>query len=527
MRLKALFSLGLVFLLGGGNLAVASDLGLAEAVKKGDKEATRSLLGQKNVDVNAAQSDGATALHWAVHWDDLETAELLIRAGANVNAANDYGATPLWLASSNGNAAMVKKLLQAGANPNAALRLGETPLMAAAGIIGSVEVVKLLLAAGADVNAKEAHGGQSVLMWAVAKKRPEVVKVLIGQGADVGARSTGGFTPLLFAAQQGNVDSARLLLAAGADVNETSPDKESPLLVATASRHEKLAIFLIEKGADLNAVDYSGYTALHYATYRRGSREYYAASGGRNSVELLKALLAHGANPNARIVRDAKHELTPPIDQPYLRSPTRVVKADTRGGTTPVGATPFYLAALSRNPTAMRVLAAGGGDPNLGATETVYFLGGSGRRVNYMAGTTPLMSAAGVDEIGPNWNDLPEEEEKQALEAVKVAIELGADINAANEYGLTALHGAAFIGADSIIQFLMEKGANPELMDKHGQTPLSIARHVVTTGHGDNLDVRARRFRPFTSDLLVKLGAIPLEKSAVQVLRELKSDLLK
>ena len=516
MRLKALFSLGLVFLLGGGNLAAASDLGLAEAVKKGDKEATRSLLGQKNVDVNAAQSDGATALHWAVHWDDLETAELLIRAGANVNAANDYGATPLWLASSNGNAATVKKLLQAGANPNAALRLGETPLMAAAGSIGSVEIVKLLLAAGADVNVKEAHGGQSGLMWAVAKKHPEVVKVLIGQGADVRARSTGGFTPLLFAAQQGNVESARLLLAAGADVNETSPDKESPLLVATASRHAKIAIFLIEKGADLNAVDYSGYTALHYA-----------ASGGRNSVELLKALLAHGANPNTRIVRDAKHELTPPIDQPYLRSTTRVVKAGTRGGTTPVGATPFYLAALSRNPTAMRVLAAGGGDPNLGTTETVYFLGGSGRRVNYMAGTTPLMASAGVDEIGPNWNDLPEEEEKLALEAVKVAIELGVDINAANEYGLTALHGAAFIGADSIIQFLMEKGANPELMDKHGQTPLSIARHVITTGLGDNLDVRARRFRPFTSDLLVKLGAIPLEKSAVQVLRELKSDLLK
>ncbi len=525
MRLKALFSLGLVFLLGGGNLVAAGDLELAEAVKKGDKEAARSLLGQKDVDVNAAQSDGATALHWAVHWDDLETAELLIRAGANVNAANDYGATPLWLASSNGNAAMVKMLLQAGANPNAPLRLGETPLMAAAGIIGNVEIVELLLAAGADVDAKEAQGGQSALMWAVAKKHPEVVEVLIGHGADVGARSTGGFTPLLFAAQQGNVESAGLLLAAGADVNEASADKESSLLVAAASRHEKIAIFLIENGADLNAVDYSGYTALHYAAYRPESREYYAASGG-NSAELLKALLAHGANPNARIVRDARQELTPPIDQPYLRSPTRVVTAGTRGGTTPVGATPFYLAALSRNPTAMRVLAAGGGDPNLGATETVYFLGGSGRRVNYIAGTTPLMAAAGVDEIGPNWNDLLEEEEKLALEAVKVAIELGVDINAANEYGLTALHGAAFIGADSIIQFLMEKGANPELVDKHGQTPLSIARHVVTTGHGDNLDVRARRFRPVTSDLLVKLGALPLEKSAVQVLHELKSDLL-
>lgn len=512
MRRSALYSLGLAVWLAGTSLAVAADLSLVEAAQKRDQDAVRSLLAQKNVDVNAAQPDGATALHWAVHWDNFEMADLLIQAGANLNAANDNGATPLWLASSNGNPAMVEKLLQAGADPNAALRSDETPLMAAAAL-GATEVVKLLLDAGADSNAREANGGQSALMWAVAKRHSDIVQILLERGADVSARSSGGFTPLLFAAQQGDLDSARLLLAAGANVNEASPDQETPLLVAASSRHEKLAEFLLEKGADPNVVDYRGYTPLHYAAYRI-----------RNSTELLQSLLDHGADVNARIVRDAKQELAPIPDLPYLISPARIVKAGTPGGTTPVGATPFYLAAQSRNPAAMRVLAAGGADTNLGTIETVYFLGGSGRRVNFIAGTTPLQAAAGVDEVGPNWDDLPEEEERRALEAVHVAVELGADINAANEYGLTALHGAAFIGANSIIQYLMEHGANPELLDKHGETPLSIARHVVTKQHGDNLDIRPRRFRPTTSDLLVQLGALPLEKSAVQVFEELKTD---
>lgn len=512
MRRSAFCQFGMAVWLAGTSLAAAADLSLVEAAQERDQDAVRSLLAQENVNVNEAQPDGATALHWMVHWDNLETAELLIGAGADVHAANDNGATPLWLASTNGNPAMVEMLLEAGAEPNSALRSEETPLMAAAAV-GSAEIVRLLLAAGAHANAQEANGGQSALMWAVAKRHPDVVQAILEHGADVAARSSGGFTPLLFAAQQGDTESARLLLAAGANVNEASPEQETPLLVAAASRHEELAQFLLEEGANPNVTDYRGYTPLHYAAYRI-----------QNSTELLQSLLAHGADPNARIVRDARQELSPILDLPYLISPTRIVQAGTAGGTTPVGATPFYLAAQSRNPAAMRTLAAGGADTNLGTTETVYFLGGSGRRVNFIAGTTPLQAAAGVDEVGPNWNDLPEEAERRALEAVQVAVELGADIDAANEYGLTALHGAAFIGANSIIRFLMEKGANPELLDKHGQTPLSVARHVVTEQHDDNLDIRPRRFRPTTSDLLVQLGAAPLDRSAVQVFQELKSE---
>lgn len=492
-----------------GLAAEGDDVRVAQAAKDQDRAAVRSLLAQK-AGVNARQPDGATALHWAAHWDDLETAELLLRAGADVNAANDTGASPLWLASSNGNAAMVEKLLQAGANPNATLHFGETPLLAAAGD-GSTEVVKLLLAAGADVNAKETQRGQTALMWAVAEKRPKTALALIGHGADVHAQSKGGFTPLLFAAQQGNLDSVRILLAAGSDVNESSPDDMRPLLVAAASGHDAMIKFLLEKGANPNTADYKGFTSLHYAAMRR------------SMVESVKALLAHGANPNARIVKaGSQSEMVPVPDLPFLLSPTRIIKAGAPGGTLPIGATPFYLAAQQRNAAAMRVLAASGADPNLRTTETVYLLGGSGRRVNFIAGTTPLAAAAGVDKVKNNWNDHPEEEEKQALEAVQVAIESGASVNAVNEYGLTALHGAAFIGAESVIQFLVEKGARLDAKDQYGQTPLSVVSHVITVSLGDNFDVRPRRFRPSTEKLLLQLGATPLDKSGVQVLRQLK-----
>jgi ankyrin repeat protein len=213
---------------------------------------------KQHFDVNARQPDGATALHWAAHWDDLEAADLLIHAGANVNAANDLAVTPLALSCENGNTAMVDKLLQAGAYPNAAVETGETALMTASrgGSLGAVEA---LLTRGADVNAKEPSRGQTALMWAVAQQHPAIVRALIEHGADIHARShvrhvyvnrggrsngeieQGGFTPLLFAARQGDINSAELLLAAGANVNETAPDGTSALVVAAHSGHGRFA----------------------------------------------------------------------------------------------------------------------------------------------------------------------------------------------------------------------------------------------------------------------------------------------
>jgi uncharacterized protein len=436
----------------GGYAAAASDLRVVEAMARQDTAAVRTLV-QQQADVNATQADGATALQWAAHWDDLEAADLLIQAGADVNAANDYGVTPLALACTNRSAAMVEKLLKAGANPNAAQVTGETPIMTCART-GNAETVKSLIAHEANVNARETWANQTALMWAVAGQHADVARLLLARGADVHARTKGGFTPLLFAAQKGDIESARVLLAAGADVNAADPDGMSPLLIAAASGHGPFSVFLLEQGADPNTANEKGYTALHYAASKSAL------------LELTKALLAHGATPNVRL---------------------------TKGE---VGATPFYLAAAAGNSAAMQVLADGGADPRIPTKED----------------TTALMAAAGVGEF----ESRSEAQNNHALEAVKLALEMGIDVNQAGENGWTALHGAAYTGSDAIIQVLADHGAKLDVKDKFGQTPLSIAEAVVTQGLGENADVRPRRFRESTVNLLLKLGATPTAKAGVQ-----------
>ena len=502
---------------------------LVKAVKERDSEAVRSLLKQ-HVDVNVPQADGATALAWAVYWDDLETAELLIRASANVNAANDYGVTPLSLACTNGNTAMIERLLAAGANANAAQWTGETPLMTCARG-GNVEGVKSLLARGADVNAKETRRGQTPLMWAVVQKHPEVTRVLIDHGASVNAKSHplpdfqpityavyganrrvpgtlarldpvdasseaaspgGGFTPLMFAARAGDLDSARMLLAAGANVNETTPKNGNALVIASASGHEALAILLLEHGADSNAVDARGVTALHYAV-RMGMEAINGVPLKSSRLPwpdmpyLVKALLAHGANPNARIA----------IEYPFSSDAYFVPSIGV------AGATPFFLAAAAADVEVMRALVAGGADPWLATKEN----------------TTPLMVAAGVGRV----EDRSEEETKKALEAVKLAVELGSDVNATNDLGKTALHGAAFTGANAIIQFLVEKGAKLDTKNIFGETALIIAlgdpdqmvslyraKYGGSVRAGDIVHV----IHNSSAELLLKLGATPLNSQA-------------
>lgn len=487
VKAKALGGLWMAPLLSVAGLAFPSnDLRLVDAAQKGAQQVVRSLL-EQNADVNAPQADGATALMWAAFRDDLETAELLIGAGANVNAANDYGATALWLACTNGNGALVEKLLQAGADPNAALLAGETALMAAAAT--SVDAVKALLAHGADVNAKEPRREQTALMGAVAKNRPDVARVLIEHGADVHARSKDGFTPLMFAAEQGDLASSEVLLAAGVNVNDAAPDGTRSLLLASASGQEQLVVFLLEQGADPNAADRDGYTALHHAAPRR------------NMLGAVRALLAHGANPNAPLVKD-----------PARGDSHRIH----------VGATPFFLAAGARNIDGMRSLAAGGADPLLATTETVFMNAPNGRRLQMVGNTTPLMMAAGGGRYRGNYPQFTETEERTALEAVKLALELGSDIHAANEYGQTALHAATYLGADTIIRFLLEKGANINGMDEFEQTPLSIAQRVHTVRLGSNFDMQPRRAYNSTANLLLGLGATPLADLGVQVLEEIR-----
>lgn len=438
----------------------AADPAIIDAARNQDAAALLALLKQ-HADVNVAQGDGATALHWAAHWNDLEIADLLLAAGARANVADDNGVTPLSLACLNGSAAMAGLLLNAGANPNAATAMGETPLMTAAHS-GSAEVVRLLIAHDANVNAKESARGQTALMLAVAGNHQEVVRVMIENHADVKARSTNRFTPLLFAAQQGNLSIARMLLEAGANVNESAPDgiggdtnarrlfkpntEAGALLVAIDSGREAMARFLIERGADVNQYG-AGRTPLHSAIQQA-------------MLDLVALLLAKGANPNARLERA----------MPLL---SRGLNALTGMQVSTIGATPFWLASDYGDAKAMGMLAAAHADPLMATRD----------------GTTPLMAAAGVDFIegqdryGRRWyQNTTMPIQLAALEAAKIAVELGANVNAANNDGLTAMHGAAYMGSELLIQYLFDHGARLDVRNRRGWTPYFITQGIYIAG---------------------------------------------
>ena len=456
---------------------------VADAVKNQEWAETRALLrAEDGADVNAPQGDGATALHWAAYWDHQPTAQLLMAAGATVGATNDLGVTPLWLACNNGSAVMVETLVSAGADPNAALPSGETPLMTASRT-GSADAVRSLLAHGADVTAREGSHGQTALMWAVAQRHHAVVLTLLEHGAGIADRSTvypqvisssgnadpsgvydieqGGYTPLLFAARQGALESARLLVAAGADVNDAAPMGTSTLVVAALSGQGAVATFLLEQGADPNAAD-AGYTALHAAVLR-------------SDVELVTALLAHGADPNPHLVRG---------------TPARRVSADWTLSHNMIGATPFWLAARFREPAIMRALADGGADPLVskgGATAVIAALqGGTGR-----------------GRFGVPRGDRAEEA-RLTIEAVEQALEAGADVDDTNNSGDTAMHVAASRGLDDIISLLAARGATLEVRNERGQTPLGVA---MTGPQGVAALYNPGGGRPTTVALLRELGA--------------------
>jgi len=465
----------------------AFDLRLVEAVRSKDANAVRALL-KSGIDVNAPQGDGATALHWAVHYDDTATADLLLRAGARTNAANDLGVTPLYLACTNRNATMVEKLLAAGANPNATLLNGETVLMNCART-GNALSVKALIAAGARVNVTEPEHDQSALMWAAAEKHPDVVRLLIDAEADIRARSRtypetvtsevtqragrdelnytvlrGGSTPLLFAARSGDAESLRLLIAAGADVNDTLPNGMSALVLAAHSGQGAAAGALLEKGADPNAAGI-GYSALHAAVLR-------------GDVNLVTDLLRRNANPNAQITKG---------------TPLRRNSQDYNLPATLIGATPYWLAAKFLEPEIMRALIAGGADAETPIAD----------------GTTPLMAAAGLKE--GNGRTAPEQDrrglsvvdggrlpdEARIVETVRAALAQPVDVNATNRTGDTALHAAALLGYDPVVKLLAEKGANLSVKNNRGVTPLSSL-----AGRGETV------LHPATADLLRKLGAV-------------------
>ena len=474
MDLKVLGWWPVVLLSLAGLVAEAPDLRLVEAAREGDRETLRRLL-QEQVDVNLAPVDGATALHWAAHRNDLEAAQLLIGAGADLDAANAYGVTSLSLACTNRNAAMVEKLLEAGADPNATQWTGETVLMTCART-GNLAAVRSLLNHGADPKARENRREQTSLMWALAGGHPAVAGALVEHGAVIQARSSQGFTALMFAAQQGDSDSVRMLLEAGADLNHSTPEHGNVLTVASASGHEALALFLVEKGADPNSPNGRGVTPLHsvvpegLSTFDGLKYDDFYRVLPPNMPELAKALLAHGANPNAQIKR--ANPLGP--DAPAKEHGMAMQ-------------TPLFLAALAGDVEMIRILAANGADPQLPADR----------------GVTPLIAAAGASRY--RWAGTLDRTLGNALETVKALLELGVDVNQTSSQGQTAMHSAAFTGQDEIIQFLADQGAEVDLVDNSGQTPWTMAQ-----GLSPGVATRGRYgiFKS-TSELLEKLGATP------------------
>ena len=438
--------------------AANAGLPLVDAVKNADAETLRRLL-QSKIDVNAAEPDGTTALHWASYRDDVASAELLLRAGANPNAANDLGATPIWTASVNGSSAMVRVLLDAGANANAALLLGETAVMAAARS-GNADIVEQLLARGAQADARAARG-QTALMWAVAQRHPDVVKVLLAHGADVHARSEswtqvmavsphghpeynraipfGRTTPLMFAARSGDLASARLLVGAGANVNDVDAWGVSVVAMAAHSGFTDLVEFLLDKGADVNASG-AGFAALHAAIMRRDEK-------------LVRTLLAHGANPNLPL-KDW--------------TPTRRQSSDFHFEPELVGATPFWLAARYSQPAVMRMLVERGADPLFvhKSDRVVDGRGGKAYEHQYQS-TTALMAAVGMGGGGPAWVPVERSErETLTLETATLALTYGIDINAANVDGRTALDAAKALKFERVAAYLSSKGAKPGVTKK-------------------------------------------------------------
>ena len=519
-RQRVLWSLSVTLLMAVGASAANPDLRLVNAAKDQDTQQVRTLL-SGHPDVNTPSEDGSTALLWAAHWNDLKTAELLIRAGANANAANDFRMTPLAQACTNGNADLVALLLKAGANPDTPIGTGETPLMTCART-GNADAVRMLLVQGANANAKEPNQNQTALMWAAAQQHHDVLQILIEAGADLKAHTKTGFTALHFAARAGDMESTRTLLGAGVDVNiKSQPYIENgrgqgpgatgagrgaaapgragsarggaivgggagaragtnfagstALLVATVRGKVPLALFLLDHGADPNIIE-AGFTPLHWAagTWENGLANpvygFVDPIGGipdrEAKLQLVQALLAHGANPNLQMTA----------------RPPGYGGTGTGGFNDAPGATAFILAANAADVEMMRLLLKAGADPHM-VTKT---------NSNALLAATAL--TRGIGEII--------DDEGRALEAVKFLLEIGVDPKAVTTYNENALFGPAYRGWNTMIELLIEKGAEVNMVNKAGVTPW-----LAASGFGDRLG--GVLFNKAGADILLKHGADP------------------
>jgi ankyrin repeat protein len=465
--------LALLLIIAGAGLAAAQDVRLVDAAKRRDIDAVRVLVKQ-GVHVDLRQADGSTALLWATYHDDSTMVHLLLGAGADVSAGNVYGETALSLACENGNASLANEFLQDGADATASKTTGETMLMIAARA-GSVPIVKNLIAYGAPVNAVEPQQHQTALMGAAAHRHADVVAALIAAGADVNARSKFGSTALHFAVQQADLESARWIVTAGADLTarltvrkidtftigviepleeltplrlaitdcqRDSPEFDGAFSALVAHPHrlscpalEEISVLLLDHGADPNDTDGSRIPALLHAVHAGMPR-------------VVKALIAHGADVNARVPANARQ-----LTEPRRGTSGRVFTP------TPIGATAYFVAAWRHQPDVMQMLLAAGANPRLTASDH----------------TTPLMAAAAVPGRPPIPASSPIDVPNM-FEVMKIAMASGDDVNAVNDVGQTAMHGAAKMASKELIQFLADHGARIDVADKNGETPLSLVK---------------------------------------------------
>jgi uncharacterized protein len=448
---------------------------LVEAARQGDTTQAVALI-DGGADVNAASVDGTTPLMWAVHRDDIPLIDRLLKARADAKPINEYGSSAMSEAAEFGDTGTIGKLLKAGADAESPNGEGQTALMIVART-SNVDAARLLIEHGAKVNATEKWRGQTALHWAAAQSQPAMVKELLRHHADPNARSTvnvslswrqvtaepraqarppGGLTPLLYAARQGCIECAKYLVEGGADPNLTDPEGVTPLLMATLNFHFDLGAYLLKKGANANQWDWWGRTPL-YAAVDLNSLPY----GGRpdkpslddtSSLKMIQLLLEAGANPNVQL------KLFPPY---------RALGPD-RGADMmlTIGTTPLVRAAKAGDAAAIRLLLAHGANPNLPTNSDI----------------TPLMAAAG---LGSNDIDTrgKYKTQKEAVESIDLLVAAGADVNAGDRRGQTALHGAAYWGWNDVVKCLASHNAKLDAKDAKGMTPLDSAMGRAG-GHG-------------------------------------------
>lgn len=494
----------------------AADSKLIDAAKKSDAAGVKALLAQK-ADVKAAEADGTTALHWAAEKGNAEIADLLLAAGADAKAANRYSITPMALASEGGHAAVIERLIKAGVDVNATFGDGQTALMSAA-LNGNVNAVRMLLKNGAQVNAVEKFKGQTALMWAAGEGNTDAAALLVEFGADVKTKSKGGFTPFLFAVLNDHIPAMRILVEHGASLEDRSPDGSTALNMAIINAHLDMASALLDLGANPNVQDGNG-TPMHSLMWMRKPGASWEAAGTASdplpvprlfdkttSLDLAKKLIAKGADVNARITWK---ETVMTKGLGTTKNPPNVNLG--RHHLSFVGSTPFYNAARNGDAPMMKLLVSAGADP----------------KINTAVGVTPLMAAACLDYYeGESPGPTTGVSEAERLEAVKLAVELGVDINAHTNFGdypvvgspettimrypdniddllglgvgdprwdgMTALHGSILCNQNSILEYLISKGADLNARTDYGWTPLMVTKGIFMANSKKEFPAAAR-----------------------------------